>query len=50
MMKLEHLGERINEYKLSIKIVVNKRITWESNTKELIISTLKKAEATYPVG
>jgi len=49
-MKIEHLGERITEYKSSIKTVVKKRITWENSTKELIISTLKKAEITYPVG
>ncbi len=49
-MKLEHLEERINEYKSSIRTVVSKRITWENNTKELIVTMLKKAEATYPVG
>ncbi|MBZ9730970.1 hypothetical protein LB467_14845 [Salegentibacter sp. JZCK2] len=49
-MKMEHLEERINEYKSSIKTVVNKRITWENKTKELIITTLKKAESAYSVG
>jgi hypothetical protein len=47
---LEHLEERINKYKSSIKTLVNKRITWENKTKELIVSTFKKAETAYPVG
>lgn len=49
-MKMEHLEERINEYRHSIKTVVNKRITWQNITKELIVATLKKAEASYPIG
>ena len=49
-MKIEHLEERILEYKNSIKTVVKKRITWENRTKELIVNTLKAAETTYPVG
>ena len=49
-MKIEHLEERITEYRSSIKTVVKKRITWENSTKELIVNTLKKAETTYPVG
>jgi len=49
-MKIEHLEERITEYKNSIKTVVDKRISWENSTKNLIISTLKKAETSYPIG
>ncbi|OEY73898.1 hypothetical protein [Salegentibacter salarius] len=49
-MKIEHLEERITEYRSSIKTVVKKRITWENSTKDLIVNTLKKAETTYPVG
>lgn len=49
-MKIEHLEERINEYKNSIKIVVEKRLLWKTKIKNLIATTLKKAEETYPIG
>jgi hypothetical protein len=49
-MKIEHLEERILDYKNSIKIVVEKRIMWKSNTKDLIVSVLKKAENSYAIG
>lgn len=49
-MKIEHLEERILDYKNSIKIVVEKRITWKNRTKDLIVSVLKKAEKSYAIG
>ncbi|MCR9182298.1 MAG: hypothetical protein NXH73_05175 [Flavobacteriaceae bacterium] len=49
-MKIEHLDERVNEYKNSIKTVVEKRLLWKNTTKKLIVNTLKKAEVKYPIG
>ncbi len=49
-MKIEHLEERILDYKNSIKIVVEKRIMWKTTTKDLIVSVLKKAESSYAIG
>lgn len=49
-MKIEHLEERILDYKNSIKIVVEKRVMWKVKTKELIVSVLKNAEDTYAIG
>jgi hypothetical protein len=49
-MKIEHLDERVNEYKNSIKIVVEKRLLWKNTTKKLIVDTLKKAEEKYAIG
>lgn len=49
-MKIEHLEERINEYKNSIKTVVEKRILWNTEIKFLITKVLKDAEKTYNIG
>lgn len=49
-MKIEHLEERINDYRESIKTVVDKKNQWESSTKKLIIKTLKKAVKSYNIG
>lgn len=49
-MKIEHLDERVNEYKNSITTVVEKRLLWKNKTKKLIVNTLKKAEEKYPIG
>ncbi|MEX0998297.1 MAG: hypothetical protein WDZ45_14700 [Flavobacteriaceae bacterium] len=49
-MKIEHLEERILDYKNSIKIVVEKRIQWKTKTKAMIVSVLKKAENAYDIG
>lgn len=49
-MKIEHLDERVNEYKNSIKTIVEKRLLWKNKTKKLIVNTLKKAEEKYPIG
>lgn len=49
-MKIEHLEERVNEYKNSIKTVIEKRILWETQIKILITRVLKDAEKTYNIG
>jgi len=49
-MKLEHLEERVNDYKESIKTVVDKKTLWKTNTKQLIIDTLKNAAKHYSIG
>jgi hypothetical protein len=49
-MKIEHLEERILDYKNSIKIVVEKRIVWKTKTKDFIVAVLKKAEKGYDIG
>ena len=49
-MKIEHIEERVNEYRNSIKTVVEKRILWNTQVKILITEVLKKAEETYNIG
>ena len=49
-MKIEHLEERINDYKTSIKTVVDKKTIWQIKTKDLISETLKNVCKTYAIG
>lgn len=49
-MKIEHLEERISDYKNSIKIVVAKKTCWQTQTKNLLISTLNKIVEKYSIG
>ena len=49
-MKIEHLEERIEDYRLSIKSVVEKRLYWKETTKPLIIKILKSIVETYDLG
>lgn len=49
-MKIEHLEERINDYKTSIKTVVDKKTIWQTKTKALIIDTLKNVCNNYDIG
>ena len=49
-MKIEHLQERINDYKASIKMVVDKKTFWQTKTKALIIETLNNICSTYDIG
>ncbi len=49
-MKIEHLEERILEYKNSLKKIVEKRILWKTITKDFIISVLKQAEVNFDIG
>lgn len=49
-MKVEHLEERIKDYKASIKTVVEKKILWETKTKNLLLKTLKSIVKKYDIG
>jgi len=49
-MKIEHLEEHINDYKASIKTVVDKKTLWQNKTKNLISNTLKAICKQYDVG
>jgi hypothetical protein len=49
-MKTEHLEELVNDYKNSIKTVVDKKILWETETKKLLITTLKSIVTKYNIG
>lgn len=49
-MKIEHLQERINDYKDSIKTVVHKKTLWDTKTKALISNTLKAICDQYDIG
>ncbi|MFD1292568.1 hypothetical protein ACFQ5N_01860 [Lutibacter holmesii] len=49
-MKIEHLEERINDYKVSIQTVVEKKIYWETTTKKLLLKTLNNVVQQYKIG
>lgn len=49
-MKIEHLEERINDYKISIESVVKKKILWKSKTKETILNTFNSIVGQYDIG
>ena len=49
-MKVEHLKERINDYKVSIESVVEKKILWKTKTKNLILNTLNSIVEHYDIG
>ena len=49
-MKVEHLKDRINDYKISIETVVEKKILWKSKTKNLILTTLNSIVEHYDIG
>jgi hypothetical protein len=49
-MKLEHLKERIDDYKVSIETVVEKKIEWKNITKKTLLKTLKAVEKKYDIG
>lgn len=49
-MKIEHLEEHINDYKASIKTVVDKKTLWQNKTKNLISNTLKAICKQYDIG
>lgn len=49
-MKIEHLQEHVNDYKASIKIVVDKKTLWQNKTKDLISHTLKAICKQYDIG
>jgi len=49
-MKTEHLEERINDYKDSIKTVVEKKIYWKTHTRNLLLKTLNAIVKQYNIG
>jgi len=49
-MKIEHLEKRTNDYKKSIKTVVEKKILWETKTRNLLLKTLKIIVKQYNIG
>ncbi|WP_033960368.1 hypothetical protein [Psychroserpens jangbogonensis] len=49
-MKIQHLVEHVNDYKASIKIVVDKKTIWQTKTKTLISNTLKSICKQYDIG
>ena len=49
-MKIEHLEECVNDYKASIKTVVEKKILWETKTRNLLLKTLNDIVKQYNIG
>lgn len=49
-MKIEHLQERINDYKTSIETVVEKKVLWETDVRPLILKTLNEIVQKYNIG
>lgn len=49
-MKIEHLEAHINDYRASIKTVVDKKTIWETKTKVLIRHTLNAVCKQYSIG
>ncbi|AUC81121.1 hypothetical protein [Lacinutrix sp. Bg11-31] len=49
-MKIEHLQERVLDYKTSIETVVEKKIQWSKVTKPLLLKTLKTIVKKYAIG
>lgn len=49
-MKIEHLEERITNYKSSIETVVAKKTEWNKHTKSLLLKTLKVIVKNYAIG
>jgi hypothetical protein len=49
-MKIEHLEEHVNDYKASIKTVVDKKTVWQTKTKKKIINTLNAICKQYNIG
>lgn len=49
-MKIEHLEERVSDYRSSIKTVVDKRMLWETTKKDLLVKTLRTMTEQYDIG
>jgi hypothetical protein len=49
-MKTEHLEERVNDYKASIKTVVEKKIYWKTNTRNLLLKVLTAIVKQHDIG
>ncbi|MEB3347673.1 hypothetical protein U6A24_19505 [Aquimarina gracilis] len=49
-MKIEHLEERVSDYRNSIQTVVDKRMLWKNTTKNVLLKTLKEIAKQYDIG
>ena len=49
-MKIEHLEERIIDYKKSIETVIEKKIYWNTHAKPLLLDILNKITNSYDIG
>ncbi len=49
-MKIEHLDERIQDYQESMEKVLDKKIYWQTSTKQILKDTLKKITERYAIG
>ncbi len=49
-MKIEHLEERVGDYRNSIKTVVDKRLLWKTRIKDLLDKTLQSITEQYDIG
>ncbi|WP_272023019.1 hypothetical protein [Olleya namhaensis] len=49
-MRIEHLEERVLDYKKSIEIVVEKKTLWKTTTKDLLVNTLTTIVNQYSIG
>lgn len=49
-MTIEHLAERVTDYKASIKTVIEKKQIWKTKTKPVILNTLKSISEKYVIG
>jgi hypothetical protein len=49
-MKIEHLEERVLDYKSSIETVVAKKTQWSEHSKPLLIKTLTAIAAKFDIG
>ncbi len=49
-MKIEHLSERVSDYKKSIEKVIEKKIVWKTITKDLLLKTLNSITDKYYIG
>ena len=49
-MKIEHLSERVSDYKKSIEKVIEKKIVWKTITKDLLLKTLSRITNEYDIG
>jgi len=49
-MKIEHLEERVLDYKKSIETVVEKKTLWKTKTKDLLVNTLTSIVNQYDIG
>ncbi len=49
-MKVEHLEERVIDYKNSIETVVKKKTLWETSIKKLLVTTLSSIVKQFNIG